>query len=34
VGDAGVAQLNQIEALLSRCAVFWLTSISLLVVLL
>jgi AmpE protein len=36
-GDAGeiaAAEVNQIEALLSRCAVFWLGSISLLVVLL
>ena len=32
-GDAAAAQLNQIEALLSRCAVFWLASISLLVLL-
>jgi AmpE protein len=34
VGDVAAAQVNQIEALLSRCAVFWLASISLLVVLL
>jgi AmpE protein len=36
-GDAGeiaTAQVNQIEALLSRCAAFWLVSISLLVLLL
>jgi AmpE protein len=32
VGDVAAAQVNQIEALLSRCAVFWLGSISLLVV--
>jgi AmpE protein len=32
-GEVAAAQLNQIEALLSRCAVFWLASISLLVVL-
>jgi hypothetical protein len=34
VGDVSAAQVNQVEALLSRCAVFWLASISLLVVLL
>ena len=34
VGDVAAAQVNQIEALLSRCAVFWLASISLLVLLL
>jgi len=33
-GDAATAQVDQIEALLSRCAVFWLALISLLVVLL
>jgi AmpE protein len=33
MGDVAAAQINQIEALLSRCAVFWLASISLLVVL-
>lgn len=34
VGDIAAAQINKIEALLSRCAVFWLASISLLVVVL
>ncbi len=33
VGDVAAAQVNQIEALLSRCAFFWLASISLIVVL-